>query len=421
MGEISPKPTGGRRKPVHLSHLTSAPVLGRLAVVNHFRRKMAELAPKRKFPALSAFEPQNLWPWISNYLRFVFTKKYPFPDYKGSDKDGVYSIAPSSGSSSIQIAIAGDWATGTEESATIAALMIDKHPDYTIHLGDVYYVGDEDEIQENCFGASEHGFDGVMWPHGSKGSFAMNGNHEMYANGKPYFTSFLPSLGIPDRSGQIASFFCFEASTWRIIALDTGYNSVGIPILSQIPGLNHIPFIGGDCHLEDKLMNWLRTVVKPNQSPKPTLLLSHHQYFTAFKGQQSYTKPAKQMMEFFKDQEVLWIWGHEHRMAIYDKFAEDGAFTAYGRCLGHSGMPADTGDPNDNAPVQFYDSRTHQLEDGSTVGENGYLLLTINHETLTLDYRDINDKQVYIESFTPAPDGKLEITFQNKGLKPVQR
>ena len=298
--------------------------------------------------------------------------------------------------------------------------MQNRDAEYTIHLGDVYYVGDEDEIRENCFGVSEHGFDGVVWPHGSKGSFAMNGNHEMYANGGPYFQTFLPTLGVPDGSGQVASFFCLETSKWRIIAIDTGYNSVGVPILSQIPVLNHVPFIGGDCHLEPKLMNWLRTVVKPNQNPKATLLLSHHQYFTAFNGQQSYTKPAKQLMEFFKNQEVLWIWGHEHRLAIYDKFAQSGGFTAYGRCVGHSGMPADVSGPDQKAPLRFYDARTHQLPDGSTVGENGYVLLTITGETLTLDYRDTDDTQVFVKNFTPAANGKLSNSFQNKTLKPVQ-
>ncbi|MBV9761185.1 MAG: hypothetical protein JO340_11525 [Acidobacteriaceae bacterium] len=45
--------------------------------------------------------------------------------------------------------IAGDWGTGTQEADTIAGLIANKDSDYTIHLGDVYYVGDDDEIQEN--------------------------------------------------------------------------------------------------------------------------------------------------------------------------------------------------------------------------------------------------------------------------------
>lgn len=86
-----------RRKPVHLNKLTSSPMVGRLAIANHFNRTAAELAPSKARPALAAFEPRNLAPWIANYLKFAFTKKHPFPDYAGSNKQGVYSIEPSGG------------------------------------------------------------------------------------------------------------------------------------------------------------------------------------------------------------------------------------------------------------------------------------------------------------------------------------
>jgi predicted phosphodiesterase len=404
-----------RRKPEDLVNLTSSPFLGRLAVSNHYKKKVVELSSTSAFPALSAFLPSNMRPWISSYLRFAFTPKYKFQDYVGKDKNGVYALAPA-GSDSVTLAIAGDWATGTEESAEIARLMALKNPEWTIHLGDVYYVGDESEVQENCLGVSAHGFTGVKWPHGSLGSFALNGNHEMYANGKAYFTTFLKTLGLEgETEGQLASFFCLEGDRWRIIGIDTGYNSVGIPLLSQIPGIMNIPAIGGDCHLRDELLAWLREVVKPHESDKATLLLSHNQYFSAFEEQ--YTKPAKQMADLFKGREVVWIWGHEHRFAIYDKFTPDGSITAYGRCIGHSGMPTDIKNPDKTrAPVRFYDARTHKLSDGSVVGENGYLLVTISGESLTLDYRDLQDTQVFWETFRPSSNGALDHRFEDKGI-----
>ena len=283
------------------------------------------------------------------------------------------------------------------------------NPDLTIHLGDVYYVGDAPEIAENCFGASTDNFSGVTWPHGARGSFALNGNHEMYANGKPYFTTLLSSLGMPaGPPGQLASFFCLETEAWRIIAMDTGYNSVGIPILSLIPGINHIPAIGGDCHLEKSLLTWLRGTVKPKAPRKATLLLSHHQYYTAFTDQ-AYTQPAKQLMEFFDDQEVVWMWGHEHRLGIYDKFGISGGITAYGRCVGHSGMPVDLGTPDPKkAPLQLYDrDRSHSIGNGSQVGENGFVNLTIAGPDLTLDYRDIRNTQLLVETFTADGTGGI--------------
>ena len=376
------------RRAEHLNRLNRFRRLGHLAVVNHFNRMTADVAAQPKFPGLAQFLSKNLWPWIRDYLKYVFTPRYPFQTYP-KDQTGVYEIP------NCTIAIAGDWGTGTEEAFRIAQSM--GRPDLTIHLGDVYYVGDAAEIQENCLGRANGDFAGVSWPHGAMGSLALNGNHEMYANGKPYFTVFLPTLGINGQR-QLASFFCLEAEQWRIIGLDTGYHSVGVPVLSQIPGLNRIGIIGGDAHLDSKLVDWLRNTIKP-RAPKPILLLAHHQYYSAFEA--SFTKPAKQLADLFGDQEFVWIWGHEHRFAVYNKFRKDGGITAYGRCVGHSGMPVELKDPDVNrAPLQYYDKRSHALDDGTNVGENGFLNATIVGDTLTLDYRDIDNKTVLVESFT---------------------
>jgi len=404
-------PASGKRlrDPANLTKLNGPPAFSRSVLMNHFSRRVDRLSAKSNFPKLAAFLPQNLVPWLVDYLKYALQPRYKFPDYTGSANNGVYPLAPALGTDAIKIAIAGDWATGTRESQAIAGLMAATHPDLTIHLGDVYYVGDAPEIAENCFGTSTDGLAGVTWPHGTRGSFALNGNHEMYANGKPYFTTFLSSLGMPAvPPGQRASFFCLETEAWRIIAMDTGYNSVGIPILSLIPGINHISAIGGDCHLEKSLLTWLRGTVKPKAPRKATLLLSHHQYYTAFTDQ-AYTQPAKQLMEFFDDQEVVWMWGHEHRLGIYDKFGISGGITAYGRCVGHSGMPVDLGTPDPKkAPLQLYDrDRSHRIGNEILVGENGFVNLTIAGPDLTLDYRDIRNTQLLAETFTADGTGGI--------------
>jgi hypothetical protein len=60
----------------------------------------------------------------------------------------------------------------------------------------------------------------------------------MYAlGGSAYFDRMLPTLGLIEggfSQGQKASFFCLENEFWRVIALDTGYNSVGLPLLEYI-------------------------------------------------------------------------------------------------------------------------------------------------------------------------------------------
>ncbi len=80
----------------------------------------------------------------------------------------------------IRIALAGDWATGTDEAAEVAGLMAHFDPHYSIHLGDVYYVGDADEVDENFLGKKTSNYEACRWPRGSHGAFALNGNHEMY-------------------------------------------------------------------------------------------------------------------------------------------------------------------------------------------------------------------------------------------------
>jgi hypothetical protein len=55
-------------------------------------------------------------------------------------------------------------------------------PDFTIHLGDVYYVGDSNEMRENVLGEKTSPYTPVKWPMGAKGSFGLNGNREMYVS-----------------------------------------------------------------------------------------------------------------------------------------------------------------------------------------------------------------------------------------------
>ena len=45
-----------------------------------FQQKVVQLAGTTNWPKLSAFLPQNLWPWIWHYLKVTFRSKYrPYP------------------------------------------------------------------------------------------------------------------------------------------------------------------------------------------------------------------------------------------------------------------------------------------------------------------------------------------------------
>jgi Calcineurin-like phosphoesterase len=291
--------------------------------------------------------------------------------------------------------------------------MVRFEPHFTIHIGDVYYVGDPQSVNENCLGIKNpnNNYDPVTWPLGSRGSFALNGNHEMYANGNGYFDVLLPRLGQRDASGamsgQQTSFFCLQNTHWRIIAIDTGYNSIGVPILSHIPLINEIPGVGGDCKLKAELIDWLTGVVKPAQDQRGLIILSHHQNYSAF--QNDYKKPAQQLWKAGIQRPVLWFWGHEHRLAGYDLYGTTD-LKSFGRCIGHGGMPVDRGDPEHGPTPVFYDNRLAK----NSFGVNGFMNLTFTGPTLLAEYADLDGTKVLREEWTVDGGGAVRLLSKEK-------
>jgi calcineurin-like phosphoesterase family protein len=387
--------------------------LPRSAALSQLYRSAERLSPPNH-PPLSMFSAGVIWDWVKHYLKYVFNAKHGFVDSSASPVQAVYPLTGDD-NTPIRVAIAGDWGTGTDEAAHVASTMEDFHPHYTIHLGDVYYVGDPPEVNENCLGIPnpENNYDPVRWPLGSLGSFAMNGNHEMYANGNGFFDLLLPKLGLRGKSGETSgqqtSFFCLQNRYWRIVAIDTGYNSIGLPILSQIPILNRIPGIGGDCKLPDSHVKWLNEVVKPGIDRRGIILLAHHQYYSAFEG--GNRKPAQQLWNAGFRRPVLWFWGHEHRMAGYDLAGPDN-LQCYGRCIGHGGMPVEVKLPNPkaNPQPQFYD---HRRAD-SGFGHNGSVNLTFHANILRASYIDVRGEELLNENWTVDGSGAVVLLSSNK-------
>jgi hypothetical protein len=372
--------------------------LSRSPVESHLRAAAAN-PQAAAHPPLQDFDNTNIFPWIAGWLKTVGSERHAFEAYPDAGERGRYDLtgllAPDG---SIRIAVAGDWGTGTDVAQQVADSMVADNPELTIHLGDIYYVGRDDEVQENCLGVNGN-YQGVFWRRGSKGSFALNGNHEMYSGGNPYFNDFLPTLGIPTSQDkqQLRSYFCLEAPAWRIVAIDTGYNSDNI---------------GGDCTLEQPLLDWLQNTVDPVNNRKPTVLLSHHQWFSGF-GDGDYPKPGQQIARFFQNQQIVWLWGHEHRLAIFYPYQSPGhGLSCYARCIGHGGMPlelASAAYPNQERTqrVEYWDDpslhpdRFQQLPDGTRVGTNGYVLMTIQGSGLSIEYLDANRTSVLKETFVP--------------------
>jgi len=395
---------------VHRKDLQDFRDLPRSAILSYVQKQAQPKVPRprvlaakpTRFPKLAAFMPQRVWKWISEYLRYRIGRKHPFQQYDLQGDNGVYRLK--STENEIRIVLAGDWGTGTDEAASVAKQMACCKPHYSIHLGDVYYVGDMAEVGENFLGIANpaNQYRPCKWPPGSEGTFALNSNHEMYARGFGYFDGILPKLGVRGASGgQRASYFCLENDHWRIIALDTGYHSIGLPILEYL--------FQPDCRLPEELVAWLRNVVRPRlDDPRGIVILSHHQYYSRFDG--CVPKPAQQLAEFFS-RPVLWFWGHEHRLAIYREARIGSGISAFGRCIGHGGMPVDLDTPVKNAgyTAEFVDDRVYPSDENLHVGFNGFAKMSLLANKLTLDYIDLHGTKVFQEIWT-ADGGQLART-----------
>ncbi len=389
--------------------------LKRSVAVNYYKAEVHKepTSPDKKKPhepgnVLSKFMSGSWIVWIISYVRSRFWFKHRFLSYKGLDDNGIYPIGDDK---PIKIALASDWATDTVEAKNIAEQIINHQPDYTIHLGDTYFVGDKKEIRNNFTPGDS------FWPYGKSGSFSLIGNHEMYSNGYGYFNHLLGWMGLyqPQREPQKASYFCLETTYWQIIGLDTGYRSVGIPL---------VELLLSKADLRSEILEWLEKVVNIKvRKDKGLVLLTHHQYASTF--DKSYPATAKQLAGLLENRKALWFWGHEHRFAMYGRLQADNGFTLYGRCIGHGGMPVDVVDESkakvdSSANLVIFDNRPCKPVNDKYVGHNGYAVLNIEGNLLEVNYYDekdllVTEKWEY-NTATRSIEGKTITRYNNNDL-----
>ncbi|WP_025764871.1 metallophosphoesterase family protein [Dyadobacter tibetensis] len=386
--------------------------LGHNQVENHakaqqkiYDRKTSEESTVTR--KLSEFFKTNVIGFAWHYLRSRFGQRHPYLCYPKGDDNGCYPLLPALPKTElVTLALLSDWASDTIESDRVAELVAQRRPDYSIHLGDVYFVGTEKEVYEN-FTAPY-----ASWYYGGSGSLALPGNHEMYSNGKAYFRHLLPAMYASDgkvKHTQKAGFFCLENQYWRIIGLDTGYTSVERPFVEIIRP--------PDCHLRKEQIDWLRDVVRIGDASdrRGIVLLSHHPYFSAFR--EAYPVPAQQIKELMGDaaRPLIWFWGHDHRLVIYNKTQQENGPEVYGRCIGHGGMPVEIEWPGKEAErekIQFYDTRVRTVVKRHRLGYNGFVLLNLQGSQLEAQYIDLDDKLVAKEQWVlNAQNGQLEWEF----------
>lgn len=275
------------------------------------------------------------------------------------------------------IALFSDWATGEPPAMNIKKAIEDRSPDYTIHLGDTYYAGFEDEVRHNLI---------ACWPGQVqyRKSFVLNGNHEMYSGGNAYF-DLLPMFG------QSASFFNLGNKFWRFIGLDTSWCERG----GDTPASSW-----GELH--ELQLPWLQAQIKDARSGNSSVkivLLTHHQLFSAFDGDALGQYLKKQLGGLLTDGTVYaWFWGHEHRCIVYGNSA---AYTFKGRCIGHGGFPCppctDTPSPSNRYPIQWREERCEPIN--AWYGMRGFVLLSLKDAQIGVQYIDQTGAVQYQETW----------------------
>ena len=149
------------------------------------------------------------------------------------------------------------------------------------------------------------------------------------------------------------------------MGLDSGYSA------KLIPGLELLPWL---VRFQPAMLEWLERNVLSTNDDRPIVLLSHHQWFSAF--EREYQKLGRDLGS--DSRYLLWFWGHEHRLAGYGPYrTHPGGPLIRGRCIGHGGMPTE----DVHEPVRrernliFHDSRVAGTVDATEVGYNGFAML----------------------------------------------
>jgi len=307
--------------------------------------------------------------------------------------------------SGAKVALIGDWGTGAAPAQRLLQQVQRQNPDLLVHLGDIYYSGTEEECRVKFEAIVDRVFNraATRLP-----IYTMSGNHDMYCGGVGYY-GLIKRLnhGITGPRGesmvQPASFFCLrtEDESWQLLAMDTGRNDFS-------------PFSVNDAltFVEAEEQDWLKHRVE--EFPGKTILLSHHQLFSAFSqigkpGPNGGLNPVNpKLLATYKSLAATgktiaaWFWGHEHNLCIYQPYSG----LQRGRCLGHSAIPVFA----DDTPYEVLAGITNApgLVSGtklSTAGQfhtHGFAVLTLQSQgNASVDYfEDLNGtaRKLFTES-----------------------
>ncbi|HXK06383.1 MAG TPA: metallophosphoesterase [Verrucomicrobiae bacterium] len=323
-----------------------------------------------KFGGCDPMWAETITEYVKNRVASVHI---PYRHYTSLDD---YVISGPRFPDNARVAILGDWGTGDAAARGVLKQIAAKDPDVVIHLGDVYYSGTDHEFQNYFYPIwrDELGLPDVPW--GGRpanldtrpSTFTLAGNHDMYAGGAPYYTAI-------DMLGQPASYFCLRNSDWQFIALDTGLHDADPTAAST-----NVTF------LEPTEVEWLKHKMATAGGRK-TILLSHHQLFTAFDSEKIGGGFLNQkLLDATSDilpQVAAWLWGHEHNLVVFEN---DPKLKVLARCIGHGAFPVgrdELGALNPDFPIT---NVKLALDKTGGLFQHGYVMVQLNGSSAALTY-----------------------------------
>lgn len=316
--------------------------------------------------------------WVKSFLNYLTTKRVPFPTHlQLTPITRTITWIPEK----VTLAIAGDWGTGIESALSISRYIAKRNPDYTIHLGDVYYSGLPEEESLKLV---------ELWPAGSRGSLTLNSNHEMYAGGHGYFGVALADRKFALQNGL--SYFALQNRNWMIIGLDTAYFAVN-NLLYQKGYLSAPGETNGTVQFD-----WFQGMIQyAAHADMNVIILTHHDGFdvdpyahtVTFENLFHTMTAAMQNVKRW-----WWYWGHVHAGITYRSITTKSATgpdsTVYPRCIGHGGIPwepfSNLASVHLNDPrvdVEWAEVKTIIDSDGQSRALNGYLMVTLDGTNIT--------------------------------------
>src|SRR5215207_2292315 len=316
------------------------------------------------------------------YQKFRLFKSGQIPYRSHQSLDDYILPLTGKNPAAIKIALIADWGTGEGPARHLLTEVGRQAPDVLIHLGDIYYSGTSREVQER-FLAVCRASAGLNVP-----IYTLAGNHDMYPGGQGYYW-------LLDQLGQPASYFCLRNDDWQLLAMDTGLHDAD-------PGT----VISNLTYLDERELAWQRDKIA-NAGGRKTILLSHHQLFSASGGVGNTPdgKPLAlnpRLYDAFADvldQVALWMWGHEHNLVVYDEYAG----LVRGRCNGSAAVPTllaqnpYTPDPNlvlppgqSSPPIM---SASCRLGDNGEFYHHAYAMLTLKGKAADVMYYQVPAEQ----------------------------